>query len=137
MLRMILAAVLAIGLSSAANADLPREPGIEGVIESQIEAFQADDFAQAFTYASPTIKGYFGTAERFGAMVRNGYPMVYRPAETRFLELREINGVRWQKVQIRDQAGTVHILDYQMIPTDDGGWQINGVQVLRAPGIGV
>ena len=38
-------------------------------------AFKAVDFAQAFTYA-PNIKGMFGTADRFGMMVRNGYPMV-------------------------------------------------------------
>lgn len=114
---------------------LPREPGIESTIQGQIDAFLADDFSRAFGYASPNIKGMFGSAERFGQMVQNGYPMVWRPGEVRYLELRDIEGNLWQKVFIRDQAGGTHVLDYQMIPTPDG-WKINGVQILRAPGVG-
>jgi hypothetical protein len=53
----------------------------------------------------------------------------------RFLELRDIDGALWQKVMIRDQAGEFHVLDYQMIQTAEG-WQINGVQLLRAPDVG-
>lgn len=116
------------------DALLP-EPGIETTIQDQIDAFLADDFSTAFTFASPSIKGMFGSADRFGDMVRNGYPMVWRPGEVRFLELREISGNLWQKVFIRDQSGGTHILDYQMIRTEDG-WRINGVQILRAPGVG-
>lgn len=114
---------------------LPAEPAIEGTIQSQIEAFQADDFAGAFTYASPNIQTLFRDPDNFGSMVKNGYPMVWRPDELRFLELREIAGNLWQKVLIRDAAGTVHILDYQMIQTPEG-WRINGVQLLRAPDVG-
>lgn len=131
--------LLAVGLfcatAVAKAADLPRESGIEATIQSQIDAFLRDDFGTAFTYASPNIKMLFGSPERFGAMVRNGYPMVWRPDEVRFLELRDINGALWQKVMIRDQAGQVHLLDYQMIQGADG-WQINGVQILRAPDVG-
>ncbi len=111
------------------------DPAIEGTITSQIEAFRADDFATAFTYASPNIKGIFGTPDNFGNMVRQGYPMVWRPGELRFLELRDIDGMLWQKLMIQDQNGALHILDYQMIPGENG-WQINAVQLLRAPGVG-
>ena len=68
-------------------------------------------------------------------MVRNGYPMVWRPGEVRFLALRDIDGALWQKVMIRDQAGELHMLDYQMIEGPEG-WQINGVQILRRPDVG-
>ena len=114
---------------------LPPEPGIETTIQGQIDAFLADDFATAFTFASPNIKMLFGNSERFGQMVQNGYPMVWRPGEVRFLELRDINGALWQKVMIRDRAGEFHILDYQMIQGADG-WRINGVQILRRPDVG-
>jgi hypothetical protein len=102
---------------------------IQGVIQSQIDAFLEDDFAEAFTYASPMIKGVFGSPERFGMMVREGYPMVWRPAEVRFLGLRERRGLPVQRVMITDAGGTVHMLDYEMIETGEG-WQINGVQLL-------
>ena len=130
-----IALVFAVASEGRAAEVLPREPGIETTIQSQIDAFLVDDFAKAFTFASPNIKSLFGSADRFGQMVRQGYPMVWRPGEVRYLELREISGALWQKVMIRDQAGGIHLLDYQMINTGDG-WQINGVQILRAPDVG-
>jgi len=109
---------------------------IQGTIDAQIAAFLADDFETAFSYASPAIRRIFGTTERFAAMVTDAYAMVYRPADVRYQELREIGGALWQKVMVRDQAGVFHMLDYQMIPTADG-WRINGVQLLAAPQLGV
>lgn len=131
----VLVLALVVGSKAIAADVLPSEPGIENTIQSQIDAFLEDDFAAAFDFASPNIKNMFGSAERFGLMVRNGYPMVWRPSELRFLELRDINGALWQKVMIRDQSGELHVLDYQMI---DGatGWKINGVQLLRQPDVG-
>jgi hypothetical protein len=108
---------------------------MQSVIAGQIEAFQADDFARAFTYASPTIKGLFGTSENFGAMVRKGYPMVHHPSAVRMLDLREVAGNLWQRVMVTDQAGNTHLLDYQMVETPDG-WQINAVQLLPQAGVG-
>jgi hypothetical protein len=121
-------------LTFAAPAVAQEEP-IQDTIQSQIDAFQADDFARAFTFASPNIKGIFGTPENFGAMVKNGYPMVYRPSDVQMLELREIAGNLWQRVRIVDQAGAGWFLDYMMVETAEG-WQINAVQIMPAPDVG-
>lgn len=129
----LFAVLLATCLALPATA---QEGPIQGTIQSQIEAFQADDFARAFTFASPTIKQMFGTPENFGAMVRNGYPMVYRPAEVQMMDLREVAGSLWQRVRITDQAGAGWYLDYMMVETAEG-WQINAVQILPAPDVGV
>ena len=137
-MRIFLRAVvllMVMTLSVKAEDALPPEPGIETTIRSQIDAFLADDFATAFTFASPNIQGLFGSPDRFGAMVRQGYPMVWRPSDVQFLDLREMNGRLWQRVMVRDAAGTFHVLDYQMIEAD-GRWRINGVQLLRALGVG-
>jgi Domain of unknown function (DUF4864) len=123
-------------MSAPVFADEPRNPAIEGTIQNQLDAFVADDFATAFTFASPTIKSMFGTPENFGAMVTQGFPMVHRPGNVQMLELREVAGNLWQRVMITDQAGATHVLDYMMIETPDG-WQINAVQILPAAGIGV
>ena len=112
-----------------------QEAPIQDTIRSQIDAFQADDFGRAFTFASPTIKGMFGTPENFGAMVKQGYPMVYRPAEVQMMDLREVAGNLWQRVLITDQAGAGWFLDYMMVETAEG-WQINAVQILPAPDVG-
>lgn len=128
-----------VGVLSLSVLSLPvlaQEGPIREAIQRQIEAFQADDFARAFTFASPTIKGLFGTPENFGAMVKNGYPMVHRPAQVEMGELREVAGNLWQRVRILDQAGRAWALDYMMIETPEG-WQINAVQILPAPDVGV
>jgi hypothetical protein len=131
--------ILCLGLMA-----LPAAPGraqtlpdsIEGTIRAQIDAFLADDYATAFTYASPNIKGLFGTPENFGAMVSRGYPMVDKPASVRMLESREVAGSVVQRVMVTDRAGATHVLDYQMIPAGEG-WQINGVFLLPSVGVGV
>jgi len=137
MRRFLTAAALCAAtlLALPAMAQEAPRPEIEGVIQNQIDAFLRDDFDTAFTYASPNIKQLFGTPDRFGMMVRQGYPMVWRPADVRYLELETIDGRLWQKVMITDAAGVVHVLGYQMIETAEG-WQINGVQVLQAPQVG-
>ncbi len=109
---------------------------VRGVISDQFAAFLADDVDTAFSYASPGIRQVFVTPEGFGQMVQTGYPMVWRPAETRFLELRLIDGAPWQKVLVRDGAGSWHVLDYKMLRVD-GAWRIDAVQYLRHADTGV
>lgn len=124
---------IAFVISLWASVSAAQEGEIQSVISSQIEAFQQDDFDQAFSFASPNIQGFFGNSERFGQMVQNGYPMVHRPDSVRYLELREIAGNLWQQVMITDGNGVIHLLDYQMRMID-GMWRINAVQLLPAPG---
>ncbi|HCY99135.1 MAG: DUF4864 domain-containing protein [Rhodobacterales bacterium RIFCSPHIGHO2_02_FULL_62_130] len=125
---LLMAAVLAVPAQA-------QEAPIQSTIQSQLDAFIADDVAAAFSYASPTIKGIFGSAENFGAMVAQGYPMVARPAAVQMLDLREVAGNLWQRVMITDAEGRTHLLDYQMIETAEG-WQINAVQLLPEAGVG-
>ncbi len=120
----ILSAVVLLVLPARAE-DAARQ-----VISDQIAAFRQDDFATAFTHASPMIQGIFGSHERFGQMVRNGYPMVWRPAEVEFLDTEERGDAIVENVLIRDAAGVYYELEYEMIQ-GPGGWKINGVAVKR------
>lgn len=133
--RALLSLILVTFAAFAAPAQETPVPAIQTTIQNQFDAFLQDDVATAFTFASPSIKGVFGSAERFGQMVQQGYPMVWRPADVKYLELRNIAGNLWQRVMVTDQAGRVHLLDYQMIETPDG-WQINAVQLLPPSGVG-
>ena len=131
MARLLGALLLCLGLAGPAWA---QSEGSQSTINGQMEAFRADDFDRAFTYASPNIKRMFGSSENFGTMVRNGYPMVWRPAEVTYLELREENGSYWQKVKIEDAEGRVNVLDYRMLDTENG-WKIYGEQLLESAGV--
>jgi hypothetical protein len=131
MIRIFFAVVFSLYMVGSAKAQVNE---IESVIGGQIEAFQSDDFAAAFKFATPMIQGMFGTPERFGMMVRNGFPMVWRPAEVQYLEQRESGGFTYQKVLIRDAEGTYFALEYEMLETPLG-WQINGVRFLVEPAV--
>ncbi len=104
---------------------------IQSVITEQLRAFQADDFATAFTFASPMIQQIFGDPERFGAMVKNGYPMVWRPSDVKFGKFFTNGGRFVQIVYLTDQAGRSFEAAYEMVETD-GIWEINGVSIREA-----
>ena len=146
MLRAIaLSVFLALSLAVVANAlalrpaqaqeVLAPNPEIEAVIGGQFDAFRADDVQEAWQYASPTIQSIFGSPERFGVMVRQGFPMVWNPGEVDFIDLQQLGGLIVQRVEVIDQNGTLHYLGYAMIETENG-WRINGVQLLEAPTLG-
>ena len=132
-MRLILAALMAGFIGWAAPQATAQDAPIRAVISAQIAAFEADDFERAFTYASPTIRQVFRTPENFGQMVQRGFPMVWRPSDVRFLELEDRGGALWQDVMVRDAAGGLFILEYEMIELEDG-WKINGVRIRPATG---
>ncbi len=108
---------------------------VRDVISSQLRAFGADDFDRAFGFASPGIRDMFGTAETFGRMVRQGYPMVHRPGEVTFLGQEAVGEGLRQRLMIRDADGALHVLDYDMVPGEDG-WRIDGVRLLDDAQVG-
>ena len=40
------------------------------------------------------------------------------------------------RVQVIDQAGNAHLLDYEMVMVE-GDWRISAVEIVEAPGVGV
>lgn len=104
---------------------------IRGVISDQLAAFQNNDLATAFGFASPAIKDIFGDPRTFGRMVRTGYPMIWRPAAVRFGGLQNVDGRLLQTVFFTDREGRLFEAAYEMIETAEG-WRINGVHIRRA-----
>lgn len=138
MLRILLAALALTfaALTAGAQEVVAPNPDIEATIQGQFDAFRAGDVSEAWTYASPNIQGLFRTEENFARMVEQGYPMVWAPGEVDFIDLQSLGGLLVQRVQVIDAQGNAHYLGYAMVETD-AGWRINGVQVLRAPDLGV
>ncbi|WP_299784731.1 DUF4864 domain-containing protein [uncultured Marivita sp.] len=134
MRKLIAGLALAVSMTTTlwAQEVLAPEPAIETTIQSQIDAFLQDDVGTAFTFAAPNIRDIFRTPENFGAMVQQGYPMVWRPESVTFGDLRVIAGGLYQMVILEDAAGNLHYLDYRMEQID-GEWRIAGVQILQAP----
>ncbi|MGF1611725.1 MAG: DUF4864 domain-containing protein [Kiloniellales bacterium] len=130
---LLLLAPLALGVQGADGLSPAEGGAIRQVIQSQLDAFQRDDGASAFSYASPGIQRKFGNPATFMEMVRSGYAAVYRPREVEFRELRTSGSTVQQEVLFVGPDGKAVIAVYTMEKQPDGSWRINGVYFLAAP----
>lgn len=127
--------VLTAPAAAQAPLDLPApdRAAIRTTIESQLAAFQRDDGAAAFGFATPNIQAMFGTPENFLEMVRRGYAPVYRPRVVEFAGIVGNPASPVQLVQIVGPDGEAVIAAYEMARLPEG-WRINGCVLLRPPG---
>ena len=104
------------------------------MIEAQLKAFQADDGAQAFSYASPAIQSIFKDPDNtFMSMVRAGYQPVYRPREVEFRDLVPVQGRLTQRVLVVGPDGVPLVAQYVMERRQpDGSWRIDGCALERS-----
>jgi hypothetical protein len=129
----LLGLILGLAVPALAQSLSPTDQSaIRDVIQSQVDAFRRDDGASAFGYASPTIRGMFGSPEIFMDMVRQGYQPVYRPREFEFREIVTLHGQITQKVHVIGPDGRPVTAYYPMTQLPDGTWRINGCY-LQAP----
>jgi hypothetical protein len=103
---------------------------VRAVVQAQLDAFALDDAAKAFSFASPEIRKQFGDAATFMNMVRQGYPMVIRPATVSYFRPENRGGAVWQMVQLRDQGGQIWRAVYELRLQPDKRWRINGCVVV-------
>jgi Domain of unknown function (DUF4864) len=122
----------AVGSARAQTSDVD-QAAIRQVIQSQMAAFQKDDGATAYGYASPTIQQKFANPDVFLEMVKTGYPAVYHPREVEFRELKVENGRLLQEVYVVGPDGNPALAIYEMQRQPDGSWRINGCWLTRAP----
>jgi hypothetical protein len=118
----------------ASTLPTPDQTAIRHVIEAQLAAFQRDDGAEAFGYATPTIRQKFGDAANFMAMVKGGYPAVYRPRSVAFDKLVDTEYGPDQILRLIGPDGHAYIAHYMMQKQPDGRWMINGCYLTRAEG---
>ncbi|WP_340116678.1 DUF4864 domain-containing protein [Pelagibius sp. 7325] len=129
----LLAAAPAAGGAQAQNIEAPSpaaRQAILGTIKAQLDAFQRNDGAAAFSYATPALRQLFGTPENFMAMVRGGYQPVYRPRSVEFLDARIIEGRIGQAVRFVGPDGRAVIALYTMEQQPDGSWRIAAVHLV-------
>ena len=133
--RLLALLVLLLSLAGAAEAQSVSDAdraAIRQVIEAQVDAFRRDDGNAAFSLASPTIQGLFGSPEIFMDMVRQGYQPVYRPRAFDFREIVSLHGQPAQKVYVIGPDGRPVTAIYPMTRLPDGSWRIDGC-FLQAP----
>jgi hypothetical protein len=99
---------------------------IRSIVEQQLQAFQTDDAARAFAFASPEIQQQFRSCQKFMQMVKIAYRAVYRPRSVLFENIGTVRGIPAQSVLLLDPDGTPTRAIYLMEKQPDGSWRING-----------
>lgn len=110
---------------------------IEAVIGRQLDAFRRDDADGAYAFAAPGVRQLFPTADGFMAMVRRGYPPVYRPRAAEFSELALRDGAIVQEVELVGPDGRAVLALYTMVRDEAGGWMIGGCEIIPSVRLGV
>ncbi|MBA4328252.1 MAG: DUF4864 domain-containing protein [Polaromonas sp.] len=129
-------AACALALAAPAQAaplSAADEQAVRAAVQGQLAAFAADDAALAFSWAAPNVREALGTAAGFLAMVREAYPVVYRPASVAFLKPDNKDGQVFQRVQMVDAAGEAWLATYSL-QRGGKGWLITGCVVVANKG---
>lgn len=122
------------GTSLASTLSAADAKKVRAVVQAQLDAFAADDAKRAFSFAAPNIREMFGSPENFIAMVRTGYPVVYRPASVAFMVPEVEQGDVTQAVRMTDAQGGAWLAVYRLQRQRDKSWRISGCQVVASEG---
>lgn len=141
MLRIILSlaifcfSILPLRAEALSPADLQ---AIQKTIETQLNAFAADDVATAYDQAAPLVKMVFPSTEQFLAMVKKGYTPVYRNTQRNFGQIFEDQAGRpTMRVVLTAEDGKRYEAIYSMQKQEDGSWKIAGCALIVIPGLDV
>ena len=106
---------------------------VRNTISSQIEAFKENNIEKAYTFAAPNIQAQFSNPEVFGFMVRNGYPVIWRPKSFKFTEFKDFGDRCIQRVLFQSYNGSLESYDYILEKNGDF-WRIAGVLAVKSAG---
>ena len=102
---------------------------IKLIISDQIAAFILTDVDRAYRHASNSIKTIFPSAEIFGTMVKQSYPMIWNPKSFEFLTYSNTSVGVLQRVMFTDQENNIHFFDYALEKNGER-WVISGVYMV-------
>ena len=122
-------------LKSVALTDESMTPmkEVQETISSQIDAFKQEDLKRAYNFAAPNIQAQFPSPEVFGLMVRNGYPVIWRPKSFKFTEFKDFGNRCIQRVLFQSYNGSLEYYDY-ILEKSNNVWKIAGVLTINLSG---
>lgn len=116
--------------ASDANAD-----AIHTVIQTQLEAFAADDAETAFALSTNAAQGLLGSPEALLDIVKEWYPPLYRYQKADFAP-PEIEGDQaLQILTITDSNNLVWIAACWIRQEEDGQWKVDGYELVETDSV--
>jgi hypothetical protein len=129
LLAMALAALGVQLRAAAAPLSELESAKVREVVVAQLSALAVDDAESAFDTATPAVRAAIGSSNRFLAMVRGAYPMVYRPASVNFHKPELDEGSVLQLVEIKDSSDKSWLALFALERQPDRTWRISGCVV--------
>ena len=102
-------------------------------ISSQIDAFKDNDVKKAYTFAAPNIQAQFPSPDIFGLMVRNGYPIIWKPKSYKFTTFKDLGNRCIQRVLFQSYNGSLESYDY-ILEKNGSVWKIAAVLTIKSAG---
>ncbi len=106
---------------------------VRHTISSQIDAFKDKDVKKAYTFAAPNIQAQFPSPDIFGLMVRNGYPIIWKPKSYKFTTFKDHGNRCIQRVLFQSYNGSLESYDY-ILEKNGSIWKIAGVLTIKSAG---
>jgi len=133
LLLLVLAGITYVGWPEPRNGLQFSRDAVRGqltnVIESQLAAFRADDYARAYTFAAAGIREQFLLAD-FEAMVKQGYPLIAESVSATFGIAFDNGREALVVVSFHGRDKRVFRYNYMLLRERDG-WKVNGVFVAK------
>ena len=108
---------------------------LSAVIEGQLAAFRAEDYAKAYTFAATEVQGMF-SREQFEEMVKGGYPVIAHSTAAEFGIAIDTGDEAVVSVKVINGEKKSVTYQYHLIK-QKGVWRIGGVSEVAASGGGV
>ena len=105
------------------------------VIEGQLAAFRAGEFAKAYTYAASSIKNLFPASD-FEEMVKSAYPVIANSSTAEFGLAFDVGDEAVINVRVENSEKKSVLYQY-MLQKEDGKWKISGVSEVKSSGLSV
>ncbi len=139
LLMLFAVAIGGVAVGGVAHAAGPLVPDknvkdVQLVVRAQLKAFAADDAKSAFSFATSDLQKMFGGAEQFMQMVRDSYPVVYRPASVTLYKPQPDGPAVMQRVALTDGQGNAWIAVYRLEQQTNKAWRIAGCVLMPDTG---
>ncbi len=113
----------------------PVKQELSRVIDAQLAAFRANDYAKAYTFAAGAIQEMFAVGS-FEEMVKSGYPLIAHAAKVEYGLAFDTGEEAVINVTVEGSDG--RRVQYQYLLKKEGGaWKISGVGELKSEGLSV